>query len=79
MTEQNNQNQPPQMPAPKGAPGGPQGQPPVSRTTVISIILGLMVAFFVGSQFMSFNQQQSMQNLMRCLPPSSCKRLSKIA
>ena len=57
----NNENQSPQPPAPKGNPSGPSGQPPVSRTTVISIILCLIVAFFVGSQFMSFNQQQSMQ------------------
>ncbi len=64
--ENNNQPQPPEAPQPPKQPApnrtaGPNGQPPVSRTTVISIILALMVAFFVGSQFMSFGQQQNMQ------------------
>ncbi|MCI8367687.1 MAG: ATP-dependent metallopeptidase FtsH/Yme1/Tma family protein [Eggerthellaceae bacterium] len=64
--ENNNQPQPPEAPQPPKQPSpnrtaGPNGQPPVSRTTVISIILALMVAFFVGSQFMSFGQQQNMQ------------------
>ncbi|MCI2241260.1 ATP-dependent zinc metalloprotease FtsH [Adlercreutzia faecimuris] len=37
----------------------PQFQQPNSRTTIITVILFLLVAFFVGSQFMSFSAASS--------------------